>query len=299
MDTTRPVSSGAVPEQPGAEDGELPLIAYAVEDGDTPSMPLVAASARRDWIAATEEGFARRCLPLVMAAHNEWWVLNNRTFTVEWLGNRQTSSLRFGYEGDDADAPHTASSLFGHGILTFDIPYLFRTPPGWNLSVRGPANLPKDGVTALAGLVETDWASAFFTMNWQLTRPNTPVEFRAGEPICALVPQRRDELARFRPRVIPLAGSAEEAGYRAFAESRRRFSEERVVPGTPAAATSFQRDYLKGVNPGGEVFADHRRKVKLREFGAGAPVSPPSREGRAAGEQPVAPEQKRGCSDAG
>ena len=40
---------------------------------------------------------------------------------------------------------HLAESLFGHGILTWTLPYLFRTPPGYNLLARGPANWPKDG----------------------------------------------------------------------------------------------------------------------------------------------------------
>jgi hypothetical protein len=38
----------------------------------------------------------------------------------------------------------SAISHFGSGILTWNVPYLFRTPPGYNLLVRGPANWPKD-----------------------------------------------------------------------------------------------------------------------------------------------------------
>src|SRR3712207_8402233 len=33
-----------------------------------------------------------------------------------------------------------ARSHFGSGILTWNLPFLFRTPPGYNLHVRGPAN---------------------------------------------------------------------------------------------------------------------------------------------------------------
>ena len=43
----------------------------------------------------------------------------------------------------------------------------------------------------LEGIVETDWLPATFTMNWRLTRPNYPVHFEAGDPICMVVPVPR------------------------------------------------------------------------------------------------------------
>jgi len=45
-----------------------------------------------------------------------------------------------------------------------------RTPAGVNLWVKGPANMVKNGVQALEGMVETDWTAASLTMNWKLTR---------------------------------------------------------------------------------------------------------------------------------
>ncbi|MDH6131278.1 hypothetical protein P3T37_000647 [Kitasatospora sp. MAA4] len=252
---------------------ELPLIAYTVagKDGSTrqPPLRIVPAPAQRDWIAATDEGFARRCLPLVVANQSEWWILNNRPFTAQWLGNRGTSSLKVDYEdGREPDGP--AFSNFGHGILTFEIPFLFRTPPGWNLLVHGPTNLPKDGATALSGLIETDWFGSFFTMNWQLTRPHLKVHFAAGEPICALLPQRRGEPSRFRPELRPLTGSPAQPEYDAFTESRDRFAEERLVPGTPAFAQKWQRHYLRGTDQEGNRFAEHQRRIKLHPFSESA-----------------------------
>ena len=35
--------------------------------------------------------------------------------------------------------------------------------------VRGPTNSPKDGIAALDGIIETDWAHSTFTMNWRFT----------------------------------------------------------------------------------------------------------------------------------
>src|SRR5213079_167162 len=118
-------------------------------------------------------------------------------FEVIWSGKPQVSALQILF----AKGQHSpwVSSMFGYGIITWEIPYLFRTPPAYNLLARGPANLPKDGAYPLEGLVETDWSVASFTMNWMLTRPSHAVRFAKDEPICMLVPQKRSELEIFEP----------------------------------------------------------------------------------------------------
>jgi hypothetical protein len=50
-----------------------------------------------------------------------------------------------------------ALSHFAHGILTFQLNYLFRTEPGWNMFATGPTNNPKDGIAPLSGVIEIDW----------------------------------------------------------------------------------------------------------------------------------------------
>src|SRR6202000_3160808 len=87
-----------------------------------------------------------------------------------------------------------AISIFGSGIVTFTLPFLFRTPPGYNLVAQGPTNRPKDGISALSGIIETDWAESTFTMNWMITRPHHPITFAKGEPICMVFPQKRYEV---------------------------------------------------------------------------------------------------------
>ncbi|WP_405590644.1 DUF6065 family protein [Streptomyces sp. NBC_01190] len=255
------------------DDQELPLIGYTV--AERAAMRIVPAPANRAWIAAGSDGFARRCLPLMMANQAEWWILNSHTFSAIWEGNRRSSALRLDY-GDQQD-PYPAVSHFGHGIITFELPFLFRTPPGWNLTAGGPTNLPKDGVSPLAGLIETDWTSAYFTMNWQITRPDTTIVFEAGEPICAIRPDRRGDLARFRPVLLPKDGSPAEQGSREFEESRVKFGTEQRIPGTPAYAAKWQRHYLRGESVTGERFPDHEKKLKLRPFGSPGDPTPESR----------------------
>ena len=178
------------------------------------------------------------------------------------------------------EPPYPATSHFGHGILTWHVPYLFRTPPGYNLLARGPANWPKAGAYALEGLVETDWAVATFTMNWKLTAVGQPVAFRVGEPICMLVPQRRGELEAFGTEVRPIEAEPElQDAHRAWTESRARFMAELGEPDSEAAKRAWQKDYFRGRAPDGTAARAHQTKLHLRGFDDPAgwcPLDPPS-----------------------
>src|SRR5215207_1860033 len=161
---------------PAANGTEPFLRAYRV--GGAP-LRLVPAPREREWIEATRQRFANRCLPLLVANQAGWFLLNSHPFAAVWDGRIEKEGLRLEYQA--GNPPYPAISHFGHGILTWRIPYLFRTPPGWNLLARGPANMPKARITPLEGLVEADWAVATFTMNWQMTAVGQPVTFGVDE----------------------------------------------------------------------------------------------------------------------
>lgn len=175
------------------------LVAYKIGPG--PGMPLVPASSARQRThaalehAVTPEHALVQSGPARSASRAGWLILNDQPFTACWDGGTGRSSLRIRPTGEDVNL--RAISFSGYGILTFYIPYLFRTPADFNLLARGPANVVLDGVTPLEGLVETDWAVANFTMNWKLTRPGLDVTFGEGQPVCMLVPQRKGELESF------------------------------------------------------------------------------------------------------
>ena len=102
------------------------------------------------------------------------------SFPARWTGGERPEDLFLCF--DEVPPESMVSSLFGSGILTFNMPCVFRTPAGVNLWIKGPSNPPKDGVCPLEGIVESDWMSATFTMNWKFTRPHQLVRFERGEP---------------------------------------------------------------------------------------------------------------------
>ena len=259
----RQAAGTAVPKPVGADGAALALIAYRVSDG--PPLQLVPAPAARAWMDATDQRFAYRCLPLLIANQAGWFLLNSHTFRATWDGGDDLDALRLEYF--TGLPPYPAASHFGQGILTWHIPYLFRTPPGYNLLARGPANWPKEGAVALEGLVEADWSVATFTMNWRLTAVGRPVTFEVGEPLCMLVPQRRGELEAFRPEVRDIDTDPElGAAHERWSEGRDRFLTDLEVPDSDAVRRGWQKHYFRGTTPDGVAAPAHQTKLQLREF---------------------------------
>jgi hypothetical protein len=153
-----------------------PLIGFITRENAPQIGP---APVSRTWMAKiseTRKGWPNRCLPMLIANQSGWELRNPCAFTATWFGQENGADVMIVPDKRDADQLLPVGH-FGSGILTWNLPLLFRTPPGYNLLVRGPANYPKDGVCPLAGIVETDWASASFSMSWKLTRKLIPVRF--------------------------------------------------------------------------------------------------------------------------
>lgn len=254
-------------------DGPPTLTAYAVGEEH---LQLAPAPSGRDWMDRTHLRFANRCLPMLMANQSGWFLVSKLDVTVTWNGGPGKEALSI--QAPAAPPGRSAAvSIFGHGILTWHIPYLFRTPPGFNLLVRGPANWPRDNAFALEGLVETDWAVATFTMNYRILRPGVPVTFRAGEPVCMIVPQRRRELEAFHPfiRSIDDDPGARES-YRRWAASRAEFLQSLAATSNhPNPGGLWQKHYFRGTAPDGTSGGVHQTKRELGPFAeAGGQLRP-------------------------
>jgi LPS sulfotransferase NodH len=226
---------------------------------------IATAPSRRPWMDATHNRFAYRCLPLVIANQHGWLLLNPCRVKVRWTGGDSLDSLEIKYPS--GEKRRIASSHFGAGILTFAINYVFRTPPGYNLLVRGPSNMPKDGIYPLDGIVETDWSEATFTMNWKMTRPGHEICFERHEPFAMLSPVARGELERFRPEIFSMSDNPGlEAGYRDWARARSIFRKEKAVAGSEAQKAKWQRHYMRGETVSERTAPEHQTALSLREF---------------------------------
>lgn len=225
---------------------------------------LAPAPARREWMDQTPQRFANRCLPLMMANQAGWFVTLTEPVEVSWSGEEGLHEIKV--FGSDR-AQENVTSHFGSGIVTFKLPFLFRTPAGYNLLARGPANLFKDGIAPLEGLIEADWAISPFTMNWKITRPNHRIRFEAGEPVCMLVPERRHALEKLEPSLQDLDDDPDLAAeYREWRAGRDKFIGDLNKGEEEAVKAGWQRDYFLGRGPGESVAQQHQTKMVLRGF---------------------------------
>lgn len=258
---------GSAPERPRGvppRAAETELVCY-VREGWAPR--IAPAASRRDWMDATTESFAYRCLPLSIANSHGWEMLSPCGFAARWNGGQDARSVEIVL--DPGSNPKKAPmSLFGSGTITFHIDGILRTSEGWNLWVGGPPNAAKDGIAPLSGMIETDWSPYTFTMNWRFTRPDVWIRFEENEPFCFFFPTPRGVVDRLKPELRPLEDQPELL--KTFDEwSARRKDFQDWVRANPKAAPAdkWQKHYFRGLHPDGRRGpADHESKLRLSPF---------------------------------
>lgn len=221
------------------------------------------APVQRDWMTASPDRFAYRCLPLTIANSHGWELLVDAPFEAVWNGGAKPSDLTVQPLGEGAS--RLAESHFGCGVLTFTAGYLVETAPGYNLWVAGPVNRPKDGISPLAGVVESDWSPYTFTMNWLFTRPGA-VRFERGEPFCHFFPVPRGLVEEVEPVIRDLESEpGKEALYERWREERNRtIGGLKVFSG--AAGPVWEGRYLRGEDPAGAPVEAHQSRLEVRPF---------------------------------
>jgi len=244
------------------------MTAFRLEAFRTQPTPpeLVPCTQERAWMDAFTDRHAYRCLPLSIANTHGWEVLVPGAFEVEWNGDQQIADLTVrALEPFPEGFPfeHFAMSNFARGIVTFHTGYLFRTPPGWNLLTTGAFNEPRPGISALTGIIESDWLPYPFTMNWQMLQPGI-VRFEKDEVFCTVMPIPKNYLDHWDVVIHDLSDDpvlqAEQEVFRASrAEFRKRMNDE----DSEILKEGWQRHYFVGRFPDGTAAVDHVNKLRL------------------------------------
>jgi hypothetical protein len=227
-----------------------------VEKGWGEGWKLRPSPQRRAWLDSRPHSY--KCLPMVVANQWGWQILCPADVRVTWDGGRGIDGLVV-----EVEPAHAGSvrSQFGDGIVTFSPPWLFRTPPGWDLYAKGPSNRWKTNCQALEGVIETWWLNFTFTLNWKLVEPGSVI-FSKGESIGQLLPVPH---ATFRHSTAEEALLAT-ADPVADAELRRWLAERRRIASTPVVTHGLYRR-AEGV-PG------HLMKVPVPEVRKKLPGEP-------------------------
>ena len=226
---------------------------------------IVPGKPERSWMDRTNNKFAYRCTPLTIANTSGWQFLSPIDFEITWDGGTSTDSLKFTTpDGKDASQFNIVFSHFGYGIVTFSIPYLVRTSPGWAIWVRGAPNTNKGPIVPLDGVVETDWLPFTFTMNWRMITPTT-ARFRRGEPFCFVTLVPHSILDSVEPIIRNIEDEPElNSELEQWSESRKSFNDLLNSGNDEINRTKWQKNYTQGKNPFGSDPSFHKSKRRLK-----------------------------------
>lgn len=233
----------------------------------TPTPPkIVPAAPERRWMDEFPARHAYRCLPLAIANTYGWEILSPYDFSIRYNGGPRAEDIVFKAHGDAPHLSHFVATNFTHGVVTFHLGYMFRTEPGWHTMATGPVNRPKDGITPLSGVIETDWLPYPFTMNWHLTRPGV-VKFEKDEPVCHVFPVPAGKLSEVEPELHNIADDPElEGQYKAWRDKREEFMVRFRNQDPDTLKQAWQRFYFRGEYPDGTpTEAPHTHKLRLAD----------------------------------
>lgn len=242
----------------------MKLICYPLRDNPVEIAP---GRVERDWMDEFPNHHAYRCLPLTIANSTGWELLVPSAFRATWNGGPLLSDVEIESPAFGRPFEHRSfvNSHFSHGVLTFSTGYLFRTEPGWDLWVGGAPNWIKHGIQPLTGIVESNWLTQSFTMNWRFTAPGT-VEFKAGEPFALVMPVPHAAIDDVEPVIKDLKSDPEwEAHSIAWRKSRYDFIDSLHNRDPATLAEGWQKHYFKGVYSDGQPGpSDHINKRRLK-----------------------------------
>jgi hypothetical protein len=248
---------------------------------------------QREWMEATPSRFAYRCLPLTIANQTGLWVKNPVGFTATWWGSERPRGIDFQFDQSPEVWSPWISDAFGGGIITWNSPFLFRTKPeGSRLMVSGPANTFKENVHPLTAILESDWMTMSFTMNWKILRPGHPVRFEAGDAIFQAIPLLNNACADIEGASVTYKRLDDDPElsrpYREWDRSRQRFTERsRAGENSPG---DWQKDYFLGRDALGQQSAPlHMTKVRPPKVFHGASEMPMATEGASPPRRPAKP----------
>lgn len=250
---------------------DMTLDMYRIHDL---AMPIRPGNLGRQWMDQTAHRFAYRCTPLNIANTSGWTAHCPIGFSAKWDGRPTKDAIKIETQNNAVGVARYVSSHFGHGILTFHLGWLLKTSRDWAIWARGCPNMFKPGVSALDGIVETEWLNFPFTMNWRFHQPGEVIFF-PNDPICFFNIFPHAMIDRVQP-IMHVASKHEDiySEFKNWRDSRNAFnaSLEHREPGQ--RGTRWQKKYLHA-EPAKSTHSFHSVKRRLQEPRWAAEFDPP------------------------
>lgn len=168
---------------------------------------IVPLKLERDWMSATRNKSAYKCLPLNIANQYGWAVLSPANFSVSWYGGEHEDNVDV-FSDDPKFKNDLVISHFGEGTFTIQLDFIIQTPESYSTYIRGIPNKLNTILKPLDAIVETDWLPYTFTYNFRFTDVGI-VEFKKGEPLFSFFPIERNTVENFKLSELPISSNPE------------------------------------------------------------------------------------------
>jgi len=208
---------------------------------------------KRDWFSP----HFYRCLPLTIGNQYGFTISSEFDITFEWNGEDQPESIKFYFDDEVKNLVYpNINSHFGHGIITVNTPYFFRTPPGVNLITINPPNYIIPNVTVMTGVIETDNLRRNFTFNLKVQMPNIKVTLPAGYPLAAFMPIPRYYCDEFNLEFAENIFSKEIVDEEIKADCDAGEHRDKIEP---TLKGGVGKHYMQGKDVYGNMFKNHQK----------------------------------------
>jgi hypothetical protein len=141
-------------------------------------------SAKRDWMEATFDKHAYRCLPVTLTNQLGWAISFPEDITFMWDGQISTS-------GDNVkvlSGEKYVQTGRGQATISFETGLIFRTPKNYSLLTYNVPNLFMEGVAPYTTIISSSFFEGPLPVAWKITKPFVPITIKANQPVAAVFP---------------------------------------------------------------------------------------------------------------
>lgn len=205
---------------------------------------------KRDWMDASWDHHAYRCLPVTLANFLGWTFSFPKDISFIW--NSQTTQVEIVSGKEYADTRRANQSIsFNSGLV-------FESDENITLMTMPVPNQFIDGIQAFTALLSTSVFRGPLPIVYKVTRPDTLITIPAGTPIGSIMPISLTALES--TELVLSDKDLPQSYYDELSNSSMAFD-------AVAAQGKWNDKYRDALNYKGEIIGEHeRKKIKLNIF---------------------------------
>lgn len=160
------------------------MIDFEVYKDNGPVANIEPLSAKRDWMEATFDKHAYRCLPVTLTNQLGWAISFPEDITFMWDGQISTSGEHIKVLAGEK----YIQTGRGQATVSFETGLVFRTPENYSLLTYNVPNMFMEGVSPYTTIISSSFFEGPLPVAWKITKAFVPITIKANQPVAAVFP---------------------------------------------------------------------------------------------------------------